>query len=52
MQPMPGYAQATLPGVLEATREQDWVISGIPVDDSHKAILVNVATEFDLSSPF
>jgi LDH2 family malate/lactate/ureidoglycolate dehydrogenase len=52
MQPMPGYAQATLPGVLEATREQDWVISGIPVDDSHKAILVKVAEEFDLGSPF
>ncbi len=52
MQPMPGYDKATLPGVLESTREQDWQESGIPVDDSHKAVLENAASEFGLKLPF
>ena len=52
MQPMPGYDQATLPGVLEVQHEQDWIVSGIPVDDRHKAVLAKVAKEFGLSLPF
>lgn len=52
MQPMPGYEKATLPGVLESQREQDWSISGIPVDPNHKAILSGVAAEFGLKLPF
>lgn len=52
MQPMPGYDKATLPGILEALHEQDWIVSGIPVDDSHRAILAGVASEFELSLPF
>ena len=52
MQPMPGYDQATLPGVLEAAREQDWSATGIPVDSRHKAVLAQAAAEFELSLPF
>ncbi|MDW7656602.1 MAG: Ldh family oxidoreductase [Bacillota bacterium] len=52
MQPMPGFDKATLPGVLEATRERDWIVSGIPVDDSHRAVLAKTAAEFELSLPF
>lgn len=51
MQPMPGYTEATLPGVLEAEREQDWTISGIPVDDNHRVILAQTAAEFGLDLP-
>ncbi|MFC0329005.1 Ldh family oxidoreductase [Paenibacillus sepulcri] len=52
MQPMPGYDQATLPGVLEAQRERDWTISGIPVSREHKADLAAAAAEFGLELPF
>ena len=52
MRPMPGYDKATLPGVLEASREHDWLESGIPVDDSHRAVLEKVASEFELNVPF
>ncbi|NLM78201.1 MAG: Ldh family oxidoreductase [Ruminococcaceae bacterium] len=52
MKPMPGYDKATLPGVLEATREKDWRISGIPVATSHMAILAKVADEFAVPFPF
>lgn len=52
MQPMPGYKEATLPGVLEVRREQDYRLSGIPVDESHRQALAKVAAEFDVKLPF
>ena len=52
MQPMPGYTRATLPGVLEAEREQAWQQEGIPVDSSHLAALAKVADLFGISLPF
>lgn len=52
MQPMPGYEKATLPGVLEAQREQDWMHSGIPVSQEHRAVLMKAADEFEIELPF
>ncbi|WP_422659915.1 Ldh family oxidoreductase [Paenibacillus sp. EC2-1] len=52
MQPMPGYDRATLPGVLESERERDWIKSGIPIGLEQQSILTDVATEFDVESPF
>jgi LDH2 family malate/lactate/ureidoglycolate dehydrogenase len=52
MRPMPGYDRATLPGVLEAEREQTWRQEGIPVDSSHRAALAKAAGQFGISMPF
>ncbi len=52
MQPMPGYEEATLPGVLEVRREQEYSLSGIPVDEGHRQKLAEVAAEFDVKLPF
>ncbi|MDD4140690.1 MAG: Ldh family oxidoreductase, partial [Eubacteriales bacterium] len=52
MQPMPGYDRATLPGVLEAEREQTWRQEGIPVDSGHRAALAKAASQFGISMPF
>jgi LDH2 family malate/lactate/ureidoglycolate dehydrogenase len=52
MQPMPGYEQATLPGVLEVQRELDWSVTGIPVSADHKAVLSEAAAKFDVELPF
>ena len=52
MQPMPGYDRATLPGVLEAEREQTWRQEGIPVDSGHRAALAKAAGQFGISMPF
>ena len=52
MKPMPGYDRATLPGVLEAEREHDWLESGVPVTESHRAELTKAAAAFALSAPF
>jgi LDH2 family malate/lactate/ureidoglycolate dehydrogenase len=52
MQPMPGYEQATLPGVLEVQREHDFGLSGIPVDEKHRQMLTEAAAECDVLLPF
>ncbi|MFK7692683.1 Ldh family oxidoreductase [Paenibacillus sp. HJGM_3] len=52
MQPMPGYEKASLPGVLEAEREADWGVTGIPVDENHRAVLSKAAVEFGVELPF
>jgi LDH2 family malate/lactate/ureidoglycolate dehydrogenase len=52
MQPLAGYDRATLPGVLESEREQDWSVTGIPVDANHREILSESAKEFGLELPF
>ncbi|MFC4808051.1 Ldh family oxidoreductase [Paenibacillus sp. GCM10023250] len=52
MRPMPGYERATLPGVLESEREADFGITGIPVDEHHKAVLSEAAAEFGVELPF
>ncbi|MBP1996077.1 Ldh family oxidoreductase [Paenibacillus eucommiae] len=52
MKPMPGLQKATLPGVLEAHREQDWSVSGIPLNAEHQDILASVAAEFGVELPF
>ncbi len=52
MQPLPGHDRATLPGILEWEREQDWREMGIPVDYSHRNILRGVADEFGVELPF
>ncbi len=52
MKPMPGCDRATLPGVLEWEREQDWRVSGIPVDQDHRGVLQKAAEEFGVELPF
>lgn len=52
MQPMPGYKKATLPGVLEAEREREWIETGIPVTESHRAVLAETAAAFQIDLPF
>lgn len=52
MKPLPGHEKATLPGVLEWEREQEWRETGIPVDPSQRDILRGVADEFGVELPF
>ncbi|MDE2727747.1 MAG: Ldh family oxidoreductase [Gemmatimonadota bacterium] len=35
MEPLPGLDRALLPGEIEAEREADFVVRGIPLDDAH-----------------
>lgn len=52
MQPLPGHDRATLPGVLEWEREQEWREAGIPVSEKHREALAEVAAEFGVSMTF
>lgn len=52
MQPLTGFDRATLPGVLEAERQREWMVSGIPLDKDHRDILEKVAWEFGVEVPF
>ncbi|WP_274366244.1 Ldh family oxidoreductase [Paenibacillus thermotolerans] len=52
MQPLPGFDRATLPGVLEAERERDWAVHGIPVGKDHRDVLEKAAREFGVEVPF
>jgi LDH2 family malate/lactate/ureidoglycolate dehydrogenase len=45
MNPLPGFDRATLPGALEAERERDWIVEGIPVSERHRDILTKIAVE-------
>jgi L-2-hydroxycarboxylate dehydrogenase (NAD+) len=50
MQPLPGFDRATLPGVLEAEREQEFRLNGIPVGKGHMDILDKAAREFGIDT--
>lgn len=52
MRPMPGFDEATLPGILEARREVEWAKSGIPVSQGTVGLLKSAAEEFGVEAPF
>jgi len=49
--PMPGYAEATLPGELEWRREEQWRVSGVPVGQAHADLLREIGAEFGVAAP-
>ena len=48
MDPLPGLDRTLLPGELEAEREADFSINGIPLDDSHIQSLRELGNELDV----
>ncbi|NUQ00657.1 MAG: Ldh family oxidoreductase, partial [Armatimonadetes bacterium] len=47
--PLPGHDRALLAGMLEAEREQEWEVSGIPLSPEHLAMLDELAAEAAMS---
>ena len=52
LQPFAGTDRATLPGRLEAEREQEWAARGVPVGSKHREELAGVAAEFGVAVPW
>jgi LDH2 family malate/lactate/ureidoglycolate dehydrogenase len=52
MRPFPGYERADLPGGLEAERERQWAVEGIPVGVRHQEALTRVGAEMGVPTPF
>lgn len=50
--PLPGFDRATLPGVLEAERQREWIVNGIPVGKDHRDVLEKAASELGMDVPF
>ncbi len=52
MRPFPGCDRADLPGGLEAEREREWAVEGIPIGRRHQTALEQIAMELDVPTPF
>ena len=52
LEPFAGTDRATLPGRLEAEREQEWAAKGVPVGPKHREELAGVAAEFGVAVPW
>ncbi len=52
LEPFPGQEQAELPGGVEWQRTREYAESGIPVGDSHRASLEELASELEVETRF
>ncbi|HOJ22594.1 MAG TPA: Ldh family oxidoreductase [Armatimonadota bacterium] len=51
LEPLPGCAEAELPGGPEWRRERDWATEGIPIGGRHREMLEEVAQECGVELP-
>lgn len=50
--PMPGLTSAELPGSLEWERERAWAVEGIPLSDTHRALVERLADQMQIAPPW
>ena len=52
LQPLPGFDESLLPGGIEAAREREYRLLGIPIGRAHRACLRDLAQELDILLPW